>query len=47
MGTLAFDSKKIRGKCVLDEHTGEIVGFTQDAFEMDIIFEEMQKLCAG
>jgi hypothetical protein len=39
-GTLAFDSKKIKEKVMLDLITGEIVGFSQDAFELDIILEE-------
>ena len=42
-GTLAFDSKKIKEKVVFDEHTGEIVGFSQDFFEQNIIFDEIKK----
>ena len=43
-GSLAFDSKDIKEKVILDPHTGEIVGFAQDAFELDIIFEELKNL---
>ena len=42
-GILAFDSKKIKEKVVFDVHTGEIVGFSQDFFEKNIIFDEMKK----
>ena len=43
MGSVAFDLKKVKGKVVFDEHTAEVVGFTQDAFELDIILEEFKK----
>ncbi len=43
-GTLAFDSKKIKEKVMIDPITGEIVGFSQDAFELDIILEELKRL---
>ena len=46
-GSLAFDSKKIKEKVIFDTHSGEVVGFAQDAFEMNIIFEEMTRMCDG
>jgi len=30
---------------IRDKHPGKVVGFTQNAFELDIILEEFKKLC--
>ena len=43
-GTLAWDAKDIKDKLVHDQHTGELVGATQDAFELDIIYQEMLQM---
>eukprot|EP00751_Fragilariopsis_kerguelensis_P007462 CAMPEP_0170787762 /NCGR_PEP_ID=MMETSP0733-20121128/18476_1 /TAXON_ID=186038 /ORGANISM="Fragilariopsis kerguelensis, Strain L26-C5" /LENGTH=153 /DNA_ID=CAMNT_0011134031 /DNA_START=355 /DNA_END=816 /DNA_ORIENTATION=- len=40
-GTLGWDAKDIKDKLVHDQHTGELVGATQDAFELDVIYQEM------
>jgi hypothetical protein len=43
-GTLAFDSKKIKEKVMIDPISGEIVAFSQDAFELDMMLEELKQL---
>jgi hypothetical protein len=43
-GSLCFDSKKGKEKVLMDQVTGEIIGFEQDAFELDIILEEIKRL---
>jgi hypothetical protein len=43
-GSLCFDSKKGKEKVLMDQVTGEIVGYEQDAFELDIILQEIKRL---
>ena len=43
-GSLCFDSKKGKEKVLMDQVTGEIIGYEQDAFELDIILQEIKRL---